>query len=52
MPRETDLALFLIIVGVIIYCFMEVSIGWGLITLVIGIGIFLGWIHYRTELFK
>ncbi len=51
MPFETDLALFLIIVGIIIYCFLEVSIGWGITTLAVGTGIFLVWIHYRTELF-
>lgn len=51
IPNEVDLALFLIIVAIIIYCFLEASIGRGIITLVVGTGIFLAWIHYRTKLF-
>lgn len=51
IPNEVDLALFLIIVSIIIYCFLEVSIRWGITTLVVGTGIFLVWIHSRTKLF-
>ena len=51
IPHEVDLALFLIIVAIIIYCFLEVSLTWGITTLAVGTGIFLGWIHYRTKLF-
>ena len=47
IPCGFDLALFLIIVGVIIYCFMEMSIGRGIIALAVGTGIFLGWIRMK-----
>lgn len=52
IPYETDLAVFLIIVGGIIFSFMEVSLTWGFIALGVGTGVFLGWLQYRTELFS
>lgn len=52
IPYETDLAIFLIIVGTIIFSFIEVSLTWGFIALGVGTGLFLGWIQYRTELFS
>lgn len=52
IPYEIDLAIFFIIVGIILYYFLEVGLGSGLIALAVGVGVFLGWVHYRTELFK
>ena len=52
LPYETDLAIFLIIVSVIIFCFLEVSLTWGLASLGAGVGIFLGWFQVRTEFFS
>lgn len=46
-----DLGLVLGIVAFVIFCFMELSLVWGLVSLGIGIGILLVWIQYRTELF-
>jgi hypothetical protein len=46
-----DLFLVLATILIIIFCFMEVSIVWGLISLGIGIGFLLAWIEYRTKLF-
>jgi|GEM_PF-5439459 len=52
MAYNFDLFLFLAIVSVTIYCFLEKSLLMGLISLVIGTAIFLLWIQYRTEIFS
>ena len=49
--RQFDLFLILATISVIIFCFMEVSIMWGLISLALGIGLLLAWIEFRTKIF-
>ena len=47
-----DLFLFLAIISIVIFCFIEVSFIWGVISLAVGTPILLLWIHLRTEIFK
>jgi len=47
-----DLFLFLAIISVVVFCFVELSFTWGVISLAVGIPILLLWIHLRTEIFK
>jgi hypothetical protein len=46
-----DLALVLGTVAFVIFCFMEIGLVWGFVSLGIGIGIILLFIHKRTKLF-
>lgn len=52
MALEVDLALFFIIVGIILFFFLEVSVVLGSVALIVGTGIFLGWVQYRTKIFS
>ncbi|MCX6764164.1 MAG: hypothetical protein NTU58_00425 [Candidatus Nealsonbacteria bacterium] len=46
-----DLGLVLGIAAFVIFCFMEIGLVWGLVSLVAAIAILLVWIQSRTELF-
>ena len=46
-----DLGLVLGTAAFVIFCFMEIGLVWGLVSLGVGIAILLVWISYRTEIF-
>ncbi|MCD6550080.1 hypothetical protein J7K24_00875 [bacterium] len=47
-----DLFLFLAVISFIIFCFMEISLLWGVVSLAGGMIILLWWIVLRTEILR
>jgi hypothetical protein len=47
-----DLGLVLGIVAIVIFCFMEIGLIWGLASLGAAVCIFLVWIQSRTKIFE
>lgn len=52
MAYNFDLFLFLAIVSVTIYCFLEEGLLMGFVSLMIGTVIFLLWVQHRTKIFS